>query len=132
MNTQKLYDLKDMMCHELDSIANKGEMSAGDLEAVHKLTSSIKNIGKIIMLDEAEGYSGANQYSRDSGSYGGNYGSSYRGRQRDSRGRYSGNDSGRSYRYSRDGIRDKLSELMDEAGTDREREALRRCMESME
>ena len=31
------YDLKDMLCDELQEFAKKGELSAGDLEAVDKL-----------------------------------------------------------------------------------------------
>ena len=44
---ESLHKLKKMMCRELDEISNKGDMSAGDLEAVHKLTDTIKNIDKI-------------------------------------------------------------------------------------
>ena len=42
-----LYELKDKLQDELDEIARKPEMSAGDLETVHKLTDTIKNIDKI-------------------------------------------------------------------------------------
>lgn len=52
MSKRVLYDLKDMLCAELDEIGKKGEMSAGDLETVHKLTDTIKNIDKITMLEE--------------------------------------------------------------------------------
>lgn len=52
-----LYDLKDKLCRELDEIAEKPDLSAGDLETVHKLTDTIKNIDKIIMLEEDDGYS---------------------------------------------------------------------------
>ena len=60
MSMKTLYDLKDMLCAELDEIGKKGEMSAGDLETVHKLTDTIKNIDKITMLEEGG-------YSRDDG-----------------------------------------------------------------
>lgn len=52
-----LYDLKDKLCRELDEIAEKPDLSAGDLETVHKLTDTIKNIDKIMMLEEDDGYS---------------------------------------------------------------------------
>ena len=55
---ESLHKLKKMMCRELDEISNKGDMSAGDLEAVHKLTDTIKNIDKIMYLE------GDNEYSR--------------------------------------------------------------------
>ena len=48
---ESLHKLKKMMCRELDEISNKGDMSAGDLEAVHKLTDTIKNIDKIMYLE---------------------------------------------------------------------------------
>ena len=41
-------DLKDLLCAELEDYAEKGKkankMSAGDLEAIHKLTDTVKNI----------------------------------------------------------------------------------------
>ncbi len=58
-----LYDLKDKLCDELNEIARKPDMSAGDLETAHKLTDSIKNIDKICMLEE-KGYN-EDGYSRD-------------------------------------------------------------------
>ena len=52
-----LYDLKDKLCAELDEIADKPNMSTGDLETVHKLTDTIKNIDKIMKLEDESGYS---------------------------------------------------------------------------
>lgn len=37
-----LHGLKEKLCEELQEIAEKQDMSAGDLEAVHKLTDTIK------------------------------------------------------------------------------------------
>ena len=54
---ESLHKLKKMMCRELDEISNKGDMSAGDLEAVHKLTDTIKNIDKIMYLESDDEYS---------------------------------------------------------------------------
>ena len=54
-----LYDLKDKLHMELEEIARKPEMGAGDLELVHKLTDTIKNIDKICALEEDGGYSQA-------------------------------------------------------------------------
>lgn len=42
----KLYELKDMLCEELEEYAGK-EMSAGTLEVVDKLSHAIKNLNKI-------------------------------------------------------------------------------------
>ena len=54
-----LYDLKDKLCAELDEIAAKPNMSTGDLETVHKLTDPLKNIDKIMKLEDESGYSRA-------------------------------------------------------------------------
>lgn len=51
-----LRNLREMLCKELDEIADKREMSAGDLDAIQKLTSSIKNTYKIEMAEDG-GYS---------------------------------------------------------------------------
>lgn len=140
---EKLYELKDKMKRELDEIARKPEMSAGDLEAAHKLTDTIKNIDKICMLEEDGGYSEAVDY--DSGSYGrgssyanrgkhyvrGNYsrdggmgGDGYSARGRDNRGRYS-RDDGRSV------MMEHLEMALDSA-TDQDREDIKRFMRKLE
>ena len=80
------YDLKKMLCRELEEIARKQQLSAGDLEIVDKLTHSIKSIVTIMAMDDSgysynDGYSGA--------------------RRRDSMGRYA--DGGNSDRYYDDG-----------------------------
>ena len=66
MSMKVMYDLKDMLCAELDEIGKKGEMSAGDLDTVHKLTDTIKNIDKIMMLEDSRnhGYPGIMYYLR--------------------------------------------------------------------
>ena len=74
-----LYDLKDKLCAELDEIAAKPNMSTGDLETVHKLTDTIKNIEKIMKLEDESGYSRAGGWETR-GTYGYPYderGSSY-------------------------------------------------------
>ena len=124
-----LRNLREMLCKELDEIADKREMSAGDLDAIQKLTSSIKNTYKIEMFEDGD-------YSRDDGySRGGNWaadlrgtygrGSSYRGRRRDSMGRYSRTD-------AREHMRSTLEDMMRDADDDKTREAIRRCMEQID
>ena len=131
-----MHDLKEKLCDELEEIAHKPEMGAGDLEIVHKLTDTIKNICKIDMLEEDGGYSRDGDWETR-GSY--NRGSSYRGRKRDSMGRYSRDwrrDMREDRMYSRDGSRDRmmdhLEDMMQEAGSEKEREAIRRCMSQLE
>ena len=130
MSKRVLYDLKDMLCAELDEIGKKGEMSAGDLETVHKLTDTIKNIDKIVMLED-DGYSRDEDYSRDgdwSANMRGNYGrgSSYARR---------GSHYVRGH-YSRDGVKNdmkrQLQEMLDNADDDTIRNAIQRCMDAVE
>ena len=52
-----MHELKEKLCDELEEIARKGELGSGDLEIIHKLTDTIKNIEKISMLEEDGGYS---------------------------------------------------------------------------
>ena len=129
-----MYELKDKLCKELDEIARKPEMGAGDLEIIHKLTDTIKNLDKIEMLEDG-GYSQAGDWEADMrGTYG--RGSSYRGRKRDSMGRYSREGRGGRGGYSRHDAKEAMMEqmemLMDQAGSEREREAIRRCMWQLE
>lgn len=129
-----MYELKDKLCKELDEIARKPEMGAGDLEIIHKLTDTIKNLDKIEMLEDG-GYSQAGDWEADMrGTYG--RGSSYRGRKRDSMGRYSREGRGGRGGYSRHDAKEDMMEqmemLMDQAGSEREREAIRRCMGQLE
>ena len=71
---EKLYKIKEALWSELDKseTAKSGELKGGELEAIHKLTDTIKNIDKICMLEDGDGY------SEDGGDYG--RGSSYANR----------------------------------------------------
>ena len=63
MSKKAMYELRNMLCEELDELARKGDLGAGDLDIAHKLTDTIKNIDKIEMLED-DGYS-QRRYSRD-------------------------------------------------------------------
>lgn len=145
---KSLYELKEMLCEELDKIAEKGELSAGSLETIHKLTDTIKNIDKIEMFEDG-GYSEDGGWSMRGGSYAGGGGRRGRGGSNAGGGRggrggsYDGGDSyanrGQHYvrgHYSRDDGREymmeQLESMMREAGSEKEREALRRCMTQLE
>lgn len=130
-----MHDLKDKLCKELEEIARKPEMSAGDLEAVHKLTDTIKNLDKIEMLEDG-GYSRDGDWEMEGrGSY--ERGASYRGRKRDSMGRYSrdGRYGPTTRMYSRAEAKDdmmaKLEDMMGSA-SDQERTILRQAMDKLE
>ena len=122
-----MHELKEKLCDELDEIARKGELGAGDLEIVHKLTDTIKNLDKIEMLEDSD-YSQAGDWEIEGRAY--NRGNSYARRKRDSMGRYS------RRMYSRGDAKEHMMEqmeaLMDQAGSEREREAIRRCMGQLE
>ena len=149
-------DLKDLLCAELEDYAEKGKksgkMSMGDLDSIHKLTDTVKNILKIDMLECETGYSEDGAYIGEGRIYGTSYdgydrGTSYargRGRyaKRDSVGRYSRDDGyarrdGRSMRggYSRDDgkayMMEQLEDMIEDAEKPAEKEALRRCMEAL-
>lgn len=116
MGMKSMYDLRDMLCKELEEITRKGELGAGDLDIVHKLTDTIKNIDKIEAIEE-DGYSG-------------------RLDEHDMRGR---SRRGTHYvrgHYSRDGgidnMKRQLQEMLDNADDDSIRRAIQRCMDTIE
>lgn len=134
-----MHELKEKLCDELDEIARKGELGAGDLEIIHKLTDTIKNLDKIEMLEDG-GYSQAGDWEIEGRAY--NRGSSYARRKRDSMGRYSrdgrmmrgGYRDGRMYSRAdaKEDMMDQMEALMEQAGSEKEREAIRRCMNQLE
>ena len=106
MDTRHMERIADMLCKEIKDIADKGELSMGDLETVSKAVGAIKDINKIKMCEGGqsygdwramgsyadgmsnammpEGYSGrhwvSGHYSREGNSYGNSYGNnSYAG-----------------------------------------------------
>lgn len=148
--------LKEMLCDELDKQSERGEITPSSLGVIHMLTDTIKNLDKIEMLEEEGGYSERGRrggYSRDGGDWeargayggnsyegggssyrgGGNYGgssyedggNSYRGRKRDSMGRYSRNE-------GKEHMTRQLREMMNDAESENEREALRHCLSKIE
>ena len=146
----ELYELKEMLMKELEEYGRKGEMSAGSLELVDKLSHAIKNLCKIIEAAEEEDEG----YSRRGGSYyyeggqGGNTntarmgrgGSSYargggRGRgsnaRRDSMGRYS-RTGGSVYYRNADELVEQLEELMEDAPNEQIRQRMSQLVQELE
>lgn len=106
-----LYELRSMLCNELEKYGEKGEMTAGTLDIVDKLAHAVKNIDKIIAMSD-DGYSGRGSSYR-SGMYARTRdGSSYARQKRDSMGRYSRHD-GKSEMVM------SLEDLMTDAPNDR-------------
>ena len=151
-----MHKIKEMLMNELYEYEEKakkmngGKLSAGDLETIHKLTDTVKNIDKIEMLEDEEGYSEDGHYMGEGRIYGTSYA---RGRnaKRDSMGRYSReggmyHDGGSSYArggmrdgrmgYSRDSAKEhmieKMEDMMEDAESPKEREAIRQCIMKLE
>lgn len=134
----ELYDLKEMLCEELKQYGQK-DLTAGSLEVVDKLAHTIKNLDKI-MEEYDDGYSMRSRYYYDGeegggmsnrGGYRGGNRGSYNNQhsmaqRRDTMGRYS------SRRYSRDGLADKLRDLMEDAPDEHSKEEIRKLADKME
>lgn len=134
MSNKSLDELYDMLCEELDTLTEKGELSAGSLEIAEKLTTTMKNIGKIMEqqfeMEESreDGYRGNRSYRR-----GGSY-RSYarngrgRGRQRDSMGRYMDG----SFDDGKAEMMEMLDSLMETAPEEKYKAEIRRFMQKLD
>lgn len=112
-------ELKEMLTKELKEVTRKGELSAGSLDVIDKLTHSLKSLSAL------EGNSQRGSYGRY-------------GRDGDGDGRYS-EDSFRysnrgrgSYDYSRDAATDamksRLESMMNESMSENNRLAIMDCL----
>ena len=142
-----MHKIKKMLCKELEEYGDKKSLSSADVEMIHKLTDTVKNLDKISLLEQGDdGYSETYPYYMGGSSYAGRG----RGRnaRRDSRGRYSSEggsyEGGSSYddysertdrRYSRDDAKNhmmnKLGSMMENADPN-EREILKDAMRKIE
>lgn len=124
-----MHELKEMLCEELERIAREGELTAGSLETIDKLTHSIKSIATIMAMEDSG-------YSRD-------YVDKYRGasyaQRRDSMGRYSrrgGSYARRRNGYSRDEEIDKMVEklekMMEKTEDANVKQAIEQAIETIE
>lgn len=139
---RKMEEYYDKLCKELDNQYGK-ELSAGQLDTMFKLTGTVHYLDKMMeQAEEEEEYSsyreggssrrregGSSRRAYREGSYrdGGSsregYESSRRRQRRDNMGRYA----------SRGGdFMEQLEELMEDAPSDREREAIRQMMQQMQ
>lgn len=126
--SKNLYDLREMLCEELDEYNRdaKNGLNERVLDTVHKLTDTIKNIDKIMMLEGGD-YSRSGEWEADMrGSYGRNNsdgynrGSSYANRGRHYvRGHYSRTD-------GRERMISDIEDMMQES-TGAERDAYKRA-----
>lgn len=149
---QKMEELRDMLCEELEKITKKGELSAGSLDVVDKLTHSIKSIDAIMAMEDS-GYSkqggrggrgggrsgGGGGYSRNymyesDGSYeGGSYeGGSYARGGRGGRGGRTGANQYGSYDDGSEMIVRELRDLMNDAPNEHIKMELKKTIQKME
>ena len=139
--------IKEMLCTELEVYSKKNAITPTDLERIHKLTDTIKNLDKIVMLEE-DSYSEDTDFMGEGRMYGTSYARGRRGNvKRDRMGRYS-RDDGMHYDYdddyserrmgrgysrgdATDHMMKQLGEMMEDADP-KEREALKECMRALE
>jgi hypothetical protein len=126
--SKNLYDLREMLCEELDEYNRdaKNGLNERTLDTVHKLTDTIKNIDKIMMLEDDD-YSRSGEWEADlRGNYGRtenyNRGNSYANRGRHYvRGHYSRSD-------GRERMISDIENMMQDA-TGAERDAYKRALD---
>jgi hypothetical protein len=138
--------IKKMLCRELEKFSMKTDLTVTDLEKIHKLSDTIKNLDKIKMLEEDdEGYSearmgrGGSRYSYDDEMMYSERRGRGRNAKRDSMGRYSSEGGyaedyrGGMYSYddAKDHMMSKLGSMMEDADPN-EREILKDCMRKLE
>ena len=158
-----MHKIKEMLMNELYEYEEKakkmsgGKLSQGEIERIHKLTDTVKNIDKIEMLEDGEGYSEDTDFMGEGRMYGVSYARG-RGRnaRRDRMGRYSsddgysqgdmsyirngnrGNMGGRSYRggMSYDGAKEhlmkKAEEMLEMTHDPKERRAIEKLLDELE
>lgn len=128
-------ELKEMLCNELENIAKKGELTAGSLETVDKLTHSIKSIETIMAMNEyADDYSYENRPNGNMSTRNYRGGHSYargRGRnaRRDSMGRYS---NGYSYDDAKADMIDQIRDIMQDAPDEQTKKEFQRFVSKLE
>ena len=152
-----MHKIKEMLMNELYEYEEKakrmsgGKISVQELDKIHKLTDTVKNIDKIEMLEGDEGYSEDGHYMGEGRIYGTSYARGRRNARRDSMGRYSRDDGtsydgGSSYAingmrdsrmgYSRDGAKEhlmeKAEEMLEMTHDPKERKAIEKFIRELE
>ena len=89
-----MHKIKEMLMNELYEYEEKakkmsgGKLSQSEIDRIHKLTDTVKNIDKIEYLESEEGYSEDGHYMGEGRIYGTSYARGRRNARRDSMGRY--------------------------------------------
>lgn len=144
MSMKSMLQLKERLCKELEDLGRKETMSDREIDQIQKLTSSIKNIGKIGTM-EAEGMYDEDSPSYRSGRYmGGSYDDGMGGSYRRGRGYRDGSygDGGYdidgtwrmrkgSYDDGRSEMADHLESMLSKASSTHEKDVIRRAIEDL-
>jgi hypothetical protein len=139
---QTYYDIKKMLCEELDKARDKGRIDdIGDLKMIDLLTHSLKSISTIIAMEES-GYEGkSGHYPMPMFMYGNrsfddrSYDDRSMAQRRNAMGQFSRDDGydNRSMRMSRDGsMVDELRDLMYQAKDEATRMKFKRFIMDLE
>lgn len=132
-------ELKGMLCKELEEITRKGELTAGSLDTVDKLTHAIKSIDTIVAMEEySDDYNYRGSYDRESDGMSSARRRTYDGRsyargrnaKRDSMGRYS--RGGYSYDDAKDDMINDLHELMQDTHDERTKQEFKKFINKLE
>lgn len=132
-------ELKGMLCKELEEITRKGELTAGSLDTVDKLTHTIKSIDTIVAMEEySDDYNYRGSYDRESDGMSSARRRTYDGRsyargrnaKRDSMGRYS--RGGYSYDDAKDDMINDLHELMQDTHDERTKQEFKKFINKLE
>lgn len=141
MGMQTYYDIKKMLCKELDEARDKGRIAdINDLKTIDMLTHSLKSISTIIAMEES-GYEGkSGHYPMPPFMYGNrsfddqSYDDRSMAQRRNAMGQFSRDDyDSYSMRRSRDnGMAEELRMLMDRAKDDETRMKFKRFIMDLE
>lgn len=130
--SRAMHDIKDNLCMMLEEYGRTKQIKAADVEMLHMLTATIKNILKIEILEEAGEYErGGSRRSYDD-DYAERRRYSYEGGSSNASHSYNSYDSGSSRDGGRDHLRRQLEEMMKHAENGRQRDAIHECMRKID
>ena len=134
---EDIHKIKHVLRKELESYKDIASINRAALDEIWKLTDTIKNIDKIVMLESGESHNSYDSY--------GSYDNSYRrgpGAKRDSMGRYSkdkyyedGYSERMTHRMSHDQAKDHMMKQLGElsrVATGEQKEILEECMRDLD
>lgn len=125
-----LYNLKDMLCEELQEYGRRGSISASDLGKIDTISHALKNIDKIIEAKSESEYSRRRYYGDDMAYDGGNsYDRMTRRSYRD--GSYDAR-SMRQYSRANEDVIHGLETMIDKAPDDKTRDEMRKMLDKMQ